>query len=128
MAVAPPPRGLSRVAAAADLGIGEPPRRVHAVAPAVRVAGGGVGALFLEQAVPLRQPVQRLLGVQAELREERASAEAREAAPPRAIRLGTATVTIVQGERIDPVILENMSPLPDRQVRRRGEMPLVEFY
>lgn len=51
-----------------------------------------------------------------------------EAVPPRASRLGTATVAIVQGERIDPVFLENMSPRPDRQVRRRGEMPLVEFY
>jgi hypothetical protein len=43
-------------------------------------------------------------------------------------RLATATVTIVQAERIAPFIADTAVPKPDRQIRQRDAMPLVEFY
>jgi hypothetical protein len=48
-------------------------------------------------------------------------------APERAIRVATATVTIIQPERISPSIVE-ADAKPDRQIRRREQKPLVEFF
>lgn len=45
-----------------------------------------------------------------------------------AVRLGTASVTIIQAERIvaEPAQADPMRQ--DRQIRKREEKPLVEFY
>jgi hypothetical protein len=49
-------------------------------------------------------------------------------APRPAVRLATASVTIVQAERIAPTLAEGDAPKPDRQVRQREQKPLVEFF
>jgi hypothetical protein len=45
-----------------------------------------------------------------------------------ATRLATATVTIVQAERITPTDVREAMAKPDRQLRQREQMPLVEFF
>lgn len=48
-------------------------------------------------------------------------------APLRAVRVATATVTIIQAERISSSIVETNAK-PDRQIRRREQKPLIEFF
>ena len=45
-----------------------------------------------------------------------------------AVRVATATVTIVQAERIAPAVTAQGAPKQDRQISVREAMPLVEFY
>lgn len=47
--------------------------------------------------------------------------------PVRAVKVATATVTIIQAERITPSIGETNAKR-DRQIRRREQKPLVEFF
>jgi len=51
-------------------------------------------------------------------------------APPTrpAVRLGTASVTIIQSERIVAEPTQADPLRQDRQIRKREEKPLVEFY
>ena len=49
------------------------------------------------------------------------------AASSRIARVATATVTIVQAERIAPLTVE-ADAKPDRQIRQREQKPLVEFF
>ena len=46
---------------------------------------------------------------------------------PTASRDAVVSVTIIRAERVDVVNAPN-APQPDRQHRRRGAMPIVEFY
>ncbi len=48
--------------------------------------------------------------------------------PPSVARLASATVTIIQAERIPPVLVRVGDPLPDRQISQRDAKPLVEFF
>jgi hypothetical protein len=48
-------------------------------------------------------------------------------ASSRVARVATATVTIIQAERITPSVVET-NVKPDRQIRRREQKPLVEFF
>lgn len=49
--------------------------------------------------------------------------------PPRpAVRIGTASVTIIQAERIVVEQTPSDPPKQDRQIRKREDKPLVEFY
>jgi hypothetical protein len=45
-----------------------------------------------------------------------------------AVRIATATVTIVQAERIAPAVVAQRAPKQDRQISVREAKPLVEFY
>ena len=45
-----------------------------------------------------------------------------------AVRVATATVTIVQAERIKPVVVAQRVPKQDRQISVREGKPLVEFH
>lgn len=45
-----------------------------------------------------------------------------------AVRVATATVTIVQAERIAPAVAVQSAPKQDRQISMREAQPLVEFY
>lgn len=49
-------------------------------------------------------------------------------APRPAVRLATASVTILQADRIASAMPDNMTPKPDRQIRQREQKPLVEFF
>jgi len=44
------------------------------------------------------------------------------------VRVATATVTIVQAERIAPAVIAQGAPKQDRQISVREAKPLVEFY
>lgn len=49
--------------------------------------------------------------------------------PPRPVmRVATATVLIIQAERIEPALPPRETQKPDRQIRQREARPLVEFY
>ncbi|MBB3943706.1 hypothetical protein GGR91_001964 [Sphingorhabdus rigui] len=45
-----------------------------------------------------------------------------------AVRVATATVTIVRAERIAPAVVAQRAPKQDRQISVREAKPLVEFY
>jgi hypothetical protein len=45
-----------------------------------------------------------------------------------AVRVATATVTIVQAERITPVVVAQRAPKQDRQISVREGKPMVEFH
>ena len=45
-----------------------------------------------------------------------------------AVRLTTASVTIIQAERVSPVSDRNAVEKRDRQIRKREKKPLIEFY
>ena len=45
-----------------------------------------------------------------------------------AVQLTTASVTIIQAERVSPVSDRNAVQKRDRQIRKREEKPLIEFY
>ena len=45
-----------------------------------------------------------------------------------AVRVATATVTIVRAERIAPAVVAQSTPKQDRQVTVREAKPMVEFY
>ncbi len=47
---------------------------------------------------------------------------------PRASRVATATVRIIRAERIEADPDPQAGKLADRQYRRRGGMPLTEFF
>lgn len=48
-------------------------------------------------------------------------------APVRTVKVATATVTIIQAERIAPSTVAGEAK-PDRQIRQREQRPLVEFF
>lgn len=48
--------------------------------------------------------------------------------PRPAVRLATASVMIVQAERITRSLPDKATPKPDRQIREREQKPLVEFF
>ena len=45
-----------------------------------------------------------------------------------AVRVATATVTIVQAERIAPTVVAQSTAKQDRQISVREAKPMVEFY
>ena len=45
-----------------------------------------------------------------------------------AVRLTTASVTIIQAERVSPVSDRYAVEKRDRQIRKREKKPLIEFY
>ncbi len=45
-----------------------------------------------------------------------------------AVRLTTASVTIIQAERISPISHRTEVHKQDRQIRKREEKPMIEFY
>jgi hypothetical protein len=47
---------------------------------------------------------------------------------PSVARLASATVTIIQAERIAPALVRVGEPLHDRQISQRDAKPLVEFF
>jgi hypothetical protein len=49
-------------------------------------------------------------------------------APPRASRVGTATVQIIRAESAFPKTPEQDRKQRDRQFRQRENMPLIDFY
>lgn len=50
-------------------------------------------------------------------------------APKRPVtRLASATVTIIQAERIAPSLVGIQAPMSDRQIRQREARPIIEFY
>ena len=44
------------------------------------------------------------------------------------VRMATARVTIIQAERIVPALKASEPQKQDRQVRKREEKPMIEFY
>ena len=44
------------------------------------------------------------------------------------VRMATARVTIIQTERIAPTLKASEPQKQDRQVRKREEKPMIEFY
>ncbi len=50
-------------------------------------------------------------------------------APERPVtRLASATVTIIQAERIAPSLVGIQASMSDRQIRQREARPIIEFY
>lgn len=43
-------------------------------------------------------------------------------------RLASATVTIIQAERISPSLVTVQGPMSDRQISQRDAKPIIEFY
>lgn len=43
-------------------------------------------------------------------------------------RLASATVTIIQAERIAPSLVGIQAPMSDRQISHREAKPMIEFY